>query len=173
MERLARLTFLLAWASSSALDAQRSPAPRGAAIAPFEAPWVRVFSDSGFQIAVDTVHVRRVDANSYLLWMQTHWLMPRRGATKRAASPFNRELIHTFLRCDTVAYKVARTVVSLDDGPPVDSVGAGIEAARRAGWRTAGLGSADAGAGAEACVILSRSRRSPATESHGPPPNDR
>ena len=91
--------------------------------------------------------------------MQTRWAMPRRGSAKRTPSPFNRELIHTFLLCDPVAYKVARTVVSLDDGPPVDSLGAGVDAAWRADWRRASLRSADIGAVAAACTTLNRQYR--------------
>lgn len=133
--------------------------PRAGGIADFNAPWIRIFSDSAFQIALDTSRVERVAADSYLLWMQTRWLTPRSGSTKRTPSPFNRELIHTFLRCAPVAYKVARTVVSLDDGPAVDSVGAGVDTARQAGWQTSSGGSADAAAGAEACALLNRMKR--------------
>jgi hypothetical protein len=146
-------------------------------IARFNAPWLIVFSDSAFQIALDTSRVTRVEANSYLLWMQTRWLVPRSGAIKRTPSPFNRELIHTFLRCEPVAFKVARTVVSLDDGPTIDSTGAGVVAARRSAWHSSNPGSADAAAGIGTCRILARRSKqassSIGTESRRQRPNER
>jgi len=148
-------TLLLMAASSATLAGQGSAASRSRVIADFDLPWIPVFRDSAFRIALDTSRIKRVGSNTYLLWMQTRWFLPRRGGTKRTASPFNRELIHTFLRCEPLAYKVARTVVSLDDGPPVDSVGAGVAAAKRADWHPVSSGSADAGAGAQACEVLS------------------
>jgi hypothetical protein len=130
-------------------------------IADFLAPWAMVFRDSAFQIALDTSRVERIDADSYLVWMQTRWRVPRRGSTKRTPSPFNRELIHTFLRCQPVAYRVAQTVVSLNGGPAIDSIGSGVDSARQADWHPASAGSADAAAGAEACRVLNRRSRRP------------
>lgn len=144
LRRMARLSIVTGVAACAGQTAAKT----------FTAPWVIIFRDPGFQIALDTSRVERVDTQSYLLWMQTRWVVPRRGSTRRAPSPFNRELIHAFLRCDTVGYKVARTIVSLDDGPPVDSVGAGVDAARRADWRPASPRSADLGAGSAACTML-------------------
>lgn len=161
IRRDVRFAFLLAACLTMPLGAQNGATGRPSAIAPFDPPWARVFTDPAFQIALDTSRVDRRGAQSYLVWMQTRWATPHRGATRRTPSPFNRELIHTFLRCDPVAYKTARTVVSLDDGPPVDSVGAGVEAARRGAWRAADPRSADAAAGAAACTILQRPRHRP------------
>lgn len=146
--------LLLVCGLSPMLSGQAA-ARQTAMIPRFKAPWIAVLSDSSFEIALDTSRIERADAKSYLLWMQTRWLTPRRGSTKRTPSPFNRELIHTFLRCEPLAYKVARTVVSLGDGPPIDSLGGGVDVARRAPWRSATRGSADAVAGAEACRLLS------------------
>ena len=161
----------------SATLSGQAVAPQTGAIPRFKAPWITVFTDSGFRIALDTSRIKRADAKSYLLWMQTRWLTPRRGSTKRTPSPFNREFIHTFLQCEPLAYKVARTVVSLDDGPPIDSLGGGVDTARRASWRPASRGSADARAGAEACRLLTHGLGSvqgpPKVTSERPPPNER
>lgn len=141
------------------VSAQAAAVSRAARIADFEPPWVSVFSDSAFHVALDTSRVERIAPDSYLIWMQTRWLEPRTGTTKRTPSPFDRELIHTFVRCELLAYKVARTIVSLDDGPAVDSIGAGVDAARQADWHPSAAGSADAIAGAEACALLKRMKR--------------
>jgi hypothetical protein len=101
-----------------------------------------------------------VDGSTYRVWMQTRWAAPRYGSRKRTPLPFNREMIRTYLRCDPIAYKVVGTVVSLDDGPPVDSVIVGEKAASAGNWKDAEPGSADAGAGKGACAILdARARR--------------
>ncbi len=126
---------------------------------PFAAPWYTVFVDPAFRIAVDTSRVERLGNDRYLVWLQTRWNAPRQGRTKQTATPFNRELIHTFLRCDPTGYKVVQTVVSLNDGPPIDSVGVGQVAAKARNWAAASAGSADAGAAEQACAILRDSWR--------------
>jgi len=120
----------------------------------FAAPWSTVFVDSGFQIGLDTSRVDRLGENHYLIWLQTRWAEPRRGRTKTTPTPFNREMIRTFLHCNPTQYKVIQTVVYLNDGPPIDSVGVGLAAATSGEWTTPSPGSADIRAGDRACAIL-------------------
>jgi hypothetical protein len=120
-----------------------------------------VFADSELSIALDTSRVERISASTYGVWLQTRWTAPRHGNRKRTASPFNREVIQTYLQCSPVAYRVIRTVVSLNDGPPVDSIVVGDRAAWAAAWAIAKPHSADIGAGDRACAILSHARPKP------------
>jgi hypothetical protein len=148
-------TFLTL-ASSATITAQTTAGHRSRPVRRFEPPWVTVFTDPDFQIALDSSRIDRVDADAYLVWMQTRWVTPRNGSTKRTSSPFDRELIHTFVKCNPIAYKVVRTVVSLESGPPVDSVGTDLQTARASTWRPASPGSADLGAGRAMCGIVRR-----------------
>lgn len=147
---------VLMLASSATVTAQTTAGHGSRTARRFEPPWVTAFTDPDFQIALDTSRIERVDADAYLVWMQTRWVTPRNGSTKRTPSPFDRELIHTFFKCNPIAYKVARTVVVLGDGPPIDSVGTDLQTARASAWRPASPGSADLGAGRAMCGIVPR-----------------
>jgi hypothetical protein len=164
-------TACLMLASSGTVIAQTVAGHSSRTVRRFEQPWVTIFTDPDFQIALDTSRIERVDADGYLVWMQTRWVTPRNGSTKRTSSPFDRELIHTFFKCDPIAYEVVRTVVFLDDGPPIDSVGADLQPARARAWRTARPGSADLGAGSAMCEIVRR--RNGQREPRKAPPNTR
>lgn len=74
-------------------------------------------------------------------------------------------MIHTYLRCDPAAYKVIGTVVSLDEGPPLDSIVAGDRAAT-APWSIAKPLSGDARAGDRACAILRHDASKPLSAWH-------
>jgi len=139
---------------TSAARAQSKVASRHAA--GFTTPWYVVFADSELTIALDTSRVSRVDSSTYRLWLKTRWAAPRNGTRKHTSSPFNREMIRTYLRCSPVAYKVIGTVVSLDDGPPLDSMVVGDRRARLGAWNVAKPRSADVGAGENACRLLHR-----------------
>ena len=150
----ARGLLLLAFPAGLIAQTRGQPVPTVGAPQAFTAPWSTVFFDSAFRIGLDTSRVERVADDVYLIWLQTRWSAPRRGSTKTTATPFNRELIRTFLRCNPTQYKVVQTVVSLNDGPPIDSVGVGLAATKAGKWTSPSHGSADIGAGDRACAIL-------------------
>ena len=117
-------------------------------------PWRRIFVDSGFDIAFDTSHVENDREDQYVIRLETRWKIPRRGRTKRTSTPFNRELIRAFLRCQPPGYKVISTVVSLNNGAPIDSVATSVADARMKEWSIPARGSADAGVADRVCAIL-------------------
>jgi hypothetical protein len=156
----ARSVCLLLLTFPGAAAAQLSSS-RPASPTPFAAPWQAVFTNPDLSVGLDTSRVERVDSVTYRVWMQTRWAAARFGSQKRTASPFNRELIRTYLRCNPTAYRVVGTVVSLDDGPAVDSIVVGDDAARARAWSVAEPQSADAGAGDRACAILRGRSRTP------------
>ncbi|HUQ84471.1 MAG TPA: hypothetical protein VM076_25175 [Gemmatimonadaceae bacterium] len=146
---------LLVLAVSTTAFAQAGKAPLAPAVPrAFTAPWQKVFADTELSIGVDTSRVERVDGSTYRVWLQTRWATPRSGSRKETPSPFNRELIRTYLRCGSTAYKVVSTVVSLNDAPAIDSVVVNDRAAWAGTWNVAKPQSADAGAGEGACAIL-------------------
>jgi hypothetical protein len=106
-------------------------------------------------VAFDSSRVQKVAEHQYVIWLQTQWTVPRHGSRRRTSLAFNREIIHSFLRCNPTGYKVASTVVSLNDGPPVDSVAVGLDAARKSQWSEPAANSVDAIAGAAVCAMLS------------------
>ena len=153
----ARSVCLLVLACPAAAAAQLSGPPTPPA--PFAAPWQMVFTNVELIVGLDTSRVERVDSTTYRVWLQTRWAAASFGSRKKTPSPFNRELIRTYLRCNPTAYRVVSTVVSLNDGAAVDSVVVSDAAARATPWAVAAPQSADAGAGDTACAILRARRR--------------
>ena len=137
--------------------------------AAFASPWQIVFANAALTIGLDTSRVERLADSTFRVWLQTRWAAPRTGSQKRTPSPFNRELIRTYLRCNPTQYKVVSTVVSLNDGPAIDSVVVGDSAAWAGSWVLAAPQSADAGAGDRACAILRASLTAQAFDSTGMP----
>ena len=113
--------------------------------------WVRIFTDTAFTVELDTSRIEQTPTGDYLLWLETRWALPHQT---RAPSPFNRETIHTLLRCKPLAYKTVRVSVSLNAGPIIAEEGGSVADALATQWKVPKAGSADLGSFSEACTIL-------------------
>lgn len=113
--------------------------------------WVRVFTDSAFTVALDTSRIERTASGDYLVWFKTQWSRPHQSHSPR---PFNRETIHTLLRCEPLEYKTIHVGVSLDAGPIVAEQAGTVADAAEIPWKAPKPGSADVDSFTAACAIL-------------------
>jgi hypothetical protein len=129
---------------------------------PFTTPWILVFTDSAFTVGLDTTRISRWSSSAYVVWFQTRWTQPRLGRLSTAPSPFNREVINTFLRCSPLGFKTVETTGYLDDGPRIAQTGGSLTEGVNKKWDASAVGSADEGSGTAACAIISsRGKRKP------------
>lgn len=118
---------------------------------PLSTGLARVFTDTAFTVSLDTTRIERTSSDAYLLWFETRWMRPHQT---RAPSAFNRETIHTLLRCEPLAYKTIHVSVSLDAGPTIAEQGGTVADALGQPWKAPKAGSADIRSFSAACAIL-------------------
>ena len=122
--------------------------------------WRQVYADTSFVVSLDLAHVSGVpQTDSVAVWYETRHLAMREHEGK----PWNREIIHSLLRCEPLSFKTVLTTIFLNDGPPVAQIG-GVQAdVRTKPWRPVLRDSVDEAAMRGACRILQRIPRFPAS----------
>jgi hypothetical protein len=127
-----------------------------ALVTPFELSnheWRQVYLDAQYQVSVDVANVRPgPEPDSLEVWYQTRHLEPR----EYNGVPWNREVIHSLLRCDPLSFKTVLTTIFLDDGPPVAQIGGDLASVADNDWRPTASGSVDEGAMRGACSTIAR-----------------
>ena len=79
------------------------------------APWVAVFADSGFRIAMDSAHVERRGGDGWLVTFVTTQPTPQGPDTLR----FDRGRIRLLVRCEPLAFRSVSEELALGGAPPV------------------------------------------------------
>lgn len=127
-------------------------------VRPFELPdheWAPVYADESFVVSLDVAHVSPgPEDDSLAVWYETRHLEMR----EHEGSPWNREVIHSLLRCDPLSFKTVRTTIFLEHGPPIAQIGGLMAEVLGRPWRPAGPGSVDEGAMRGACEVVQADR---------------
>ena len=119
------------------------------------APWQAVLTDSGFRIAMDTLHVQRGSANDWFVWFVTAHAAPRGPDSLR----FDRGRIRLLVRCAPLAFKSVSQELALGTAPPVFHKEWNLHGRDSVTWNTPDTAATDGHFLRAACDILSRRRR--------------
>jgi hypothetical protein len=127
---------------------------RSQLITPYELSdheWRRLYTDQSYVVSLDVEHVNPgPEDDSVAVWYETRHLAER----EHEGQPWNREVIHSLLRCEPLSFKTVLTTIFLDQGPPIAQIGGRIEDILDQPWRPVGPGSVDEGAMRAACSLL-------------------
>jgi hypothetical protein len=123
-------------------------------ISPMEMPdpeWRVVYADDAYSISIDVAHVvPGPEPDSLDVWYQTRHAAMRDEAGK----PWNREVIHSLLRCAPISFKTVMITVFLDGGPPVAQGGGTVADVASKPWKPVQPGTPDEGSLKAACAVL-------------------
>jgi len=149
MARHALLTltgFALASANCSDASANNSTAR-----------WVTVGRDANYTVSIDTSRLTRSfigDARVYVVWYRTDHAVPRLHEQK----PFNREIVQSAVRCDSLWFKVQSVDMSMNDDPPISLQRTEPADMWDQPWRRVQLGTVEESAAQAACHFGKRRR---------------
>jgi hypothetical protein len=131
----------VALASTGCSDASASASSRG---------WVQVGRDGNYIVWIDTSRLtkgRFERMSVYGVWYRTDHAVPRLQDGK----PFNREIVHSVVQCDSLWFRVSSVDMSLDGGRPISMQRSTINDLRDQPWRRVQLGTVEEAAAQAAC----------------------
>jgi hypothetical protein len=116
--------------------------------------WVRIARDPNYDVAIDsvainaTLHPTRYKMyRVYEVWFRTDHKLPREYRGK----PFNREIVHSMVLCDSLWYKVMSVDLSMGDERPISQQRTTWDDVHDQPWRRVTLGTAEEIAARAAC----------------------
>ncbi len=118
--------------------------------APDRAPWNRIFGDSAFSIAMDTIHLRRGPEGGWVVWYVTKHARPQGPDSMR----FDRGRISLLVRCDSSAFKSMSQELALGDARPVFHQKWPVSGLDSAQWRKPHPGTTDAEMLSATCAFV-------------------
>jgi hypothetical protein len=109
--------------------------------------WMRIASDSLYVISIDPARVIERWGGIYDVWYLTDHAIPHmyKGAS------FNREIVESLLRCNTLSFKILRVDMSMRGGRTVSRQRTDDDDIRRQPWRSVEPGSTEADAARATC----------------------
>ena len=124
--------------------------------------WVRIARDANYDVAIDSLHIK-ADVHPtrykmyrvYEVWFRTDHTVPREHHGK----PFNREVVHSMVLCDSLWFKVMSVDMSLGDARPIAQQRTDWPDIADEPWRRVALGTTEAIAARAACFYGARRRR--------------
>jgi hypothetical protein len=93
--------------------------------------WLRVASDSSYDISIDTTRIARRYGHVYVVWYKTDHAVTHLYERKQ----FNREVVQGLLHCGNLSFKVASVDMSLGGGHPISQQRASPGALHQQPWR--------------------------------------
>jgi hypothetical protein len=126
--------------------------------------WVRVARDANYTIYLDTSRIRIHDVRrgvgaSYSVWYRTDHAQPR--VNTKSEDVFNRELVHSVIRCRDFKFRVASVDMSMGDGKVVVRQRLTEKELADQEWRSVELGTAEELAARAACHFVTADARVP------------
>lgn len=115
-------------------------------------PYVPVLVDSGFRIAMDTIHVERGPENGWFIWFITTHAKP----LERDSLRFDRGRIRLLVRCQPLAFKSVSQDLALGDARPVSRIHWPLSGPKAVGWQVPDSGATDHRFLRAACRLLPR-----------------
>jgi hypothetical protein len=114
--------------------------------------WVRVVRDANYTVAIDTGRVSRFWDRSWQVWYRTDHAVPRLHKDKA----FNREIVQSRVKCDSLTFKVVSVDMSMDDGPPISVQRMDNKELDDQPWRRVELGTVEEIAARAACYFAAK-----------------
>lgn len=114
--------------------------------------WLRVASDSSYDIAIDTGRLGGDERRGYRLWSRTTHATPH----YHNGMPFDREVILSVVACHSMTFRVASVDLSLGDDAPVVRQRTSAGELGNQPWRTIERGTLDEIAARAACNLARR-----------------
>ena len=129
-------------------------APKPRFVEPFELTnheWQQVYSDSAYTVSLDVANVAAgPEESSVSVWYQTRHLTMK----KHEGKDWNREVIHSYLRCEPLSFKTVLMTIFLEHGEPVAQIAKSPAELSKEDWRPVIQGSVDEGSLKMACELL-------------------
>jgi hypothetical protein len=112
--------------------------------------WIRIYSDTNYVVSIDTAHLGMRIAGGNIVWYRTQ----HRRNREHERRLWNREVIQSVLRCETLEYRVRS--VDLSDGghPPVSRQRTTVRELLAQPWRDIALGTPDELTARAACYLI-------------------
>src|SRR5689334_141048 len=115
-----RMTLLVLLALAACSDTPPDDSPR----------WVRVARDANYTIYIDTGRIAPFETgrngpfagpgnwgNAFQVWYRTDHAIPRVHDSDKKL--FNREVVHSIIRCDSLLFRVASVDMSMGSDRPI------------------------------------------------------
>ena len=114
--------------------------------------WLGVVRDVNYDISLDTSRITRRWRNEYVVWYKTDHVAPHLHNGK----PFNREIVQSLVRCDSLWFKVISVDMSLGNEKPISQQRADRMEVLDQPWRRVEQGAAEEIAARAACTFAER-----------------
>lgn len=109
--------------------------------------WTRVARDPNYEIFLDTASLQRRWDGAFESRFRTEHAAER----LRDGKPFNREIVLSIVRCDSLWFKVRSVDMSLDDAEPISRQRDSEDDLLRQSWRRVARGTSEHMAAEAAC----------------------
>jgi len=134
----------------------------------WSASWMRVAADSHYVIYVDTSRLNERYGSWPLVWYRTDHAIPRLHKGKE----FDREIVQSAIRCDSLWFKVAKVDMSTGAGKPVARQQTTLKDLYKQPWRPVERGTIEESVARAACG-LTRERHPEGASAKRSRPKDR
>jgi hypothetical protein len=116
--------------------------------------WVRVARDANYTVYLDTGRIRpygerELKERAWEVWYRTDHAQPRVHGND--GEQFNREVVQSVVRCNSLMFRVARVDMSMGSAKPIVQQRLTTEEFRRQQWRRVVPGTTEEIAGRAAC----------------------
>lgn len=113
--------------------------------------WTRVYSDTNYDVSIDTAHLHERIFGVNTVW----YLTQHRSEREHHGHPWNREVIQSLLLCDSLEYKVRSVDLSLGNHAPISRQRESLRDLGAQPWRRVVPGTPDEVTARAACNMLS------------------
>lgn len=138
------LSFILASAMVAAFSKVSTTSESG--------HWLRIASDSNYDISIDTTRVARRFGYAYGVWYRTDHAVTH----LYKGQPFNREIVESILDCGNLSFRVASVDMFLGTGAPVAQQRTGPGELGQQPWRHVEPETIEAVAARATCDLVRR-----------------
>jgi hypothetical protein len=123
---------------------------REGTITPGSRRWTRVYSDTNYDVSIDTAHLDQRVFGVNIVWYRTE----HRREREHRGQLWNREVTQSVLLCDSLEYKVRSVDLSLGNHAPISRQRESLRDLGAQPWRRVVPGTPDEVTARAACDLL-------------------